>query len=270
MQKLSNFMPPPVLDWYRRLRYPKYRLRADEIARLESLPRYERSFADLTGNRLEVVDAASFLFMYREIFEQQIYCFRSTTETPFIIDGGANIGLSVIYFKQIYPQSQIVAFEPDPDVFAVLQKNLQTCGYEDVELYPKALWSSETTLAFMHEGADGGRLSRSSDPRTNLVGTTRLRDYLDRQVDFLKLDIEGAETDVLIDCADRLSNIKNLFVEYHSFADKTQTLHSLIGVLNDAGFRLHIHPPVVSPQPFVYRIVNLGMDMQLNIFAFRE
>ena len=66
-----------------------------------------------------------------------------------------------------------------------------------------------------------------------------------------------------------LGNVENLFVEYHSFVDKPQTLDQLVSMLTEAGFRLHIHPPVTSPQPFIRRDVNLGMDMQLNVFAFR-
>jgi hypothetical protein len=89
-------------------------------------------------------------------------------------------------------------------------------------------------------------------------------------VDFLKIDIEGAETETLKDCADRLGNVENLFVEYHSFDGERQTLDTLIGILAGAGFRLHVHSPNASPQPFVHRDLNAGMDLQLNIFAFRS
>ena len=262
-------MPPPCLHWYRCLRYPNYRFRTRELARLKSLPRYQTTSTEVAGAPVEIVDAASFLFMYGEIFEQQIYRFQAASQTPYIIDGGANIGLSVIYFKELYPHSRIVAFEPDDEVFLALQKNVQERGYEDVELFCRALWSSETKLSFMHEGADGGRLSQGDDLKNKTVQTARLRDYLDRKVDFLKLDVEGAETEILIDCADLLGNVENLFVEFHSFVESPQTLHTVINILANAGFRLHIHPSVTSPQPFVCRNVNLGMDMQLNIFAFR-
>ncbi|MDQ2976126.1 MAG: FkbM family methyltransferase [Acidobacteriota bacterium] len=269
MQTLRDFMPPPFLHWYRCLRYPDYRFRSREIARLKSLPRYHPTFTELAGAPLEIVDAASFLFMRGEIFEQQIYRFQAASQTPYIIDGGANIGLSVIYFKEIYPQSRIVAFEPDDEVFLALERNVNKRGYENVELLCRALWSSETSLSFMHEGADGGRIAQLGDLKNKTVQTVRLRDYLDRRVDFLKLDVEGAETEVLVDCADLLGNVQNLFVEYHSFVGSPQTLPTVINILANAGFRLQIHTPVTSPQPFVYRNVNLGMDMQLNIFAFR-
>ena len=141
----------------------------------------------------------------------------------------------------------------------------------NVTLINKAVWSSETVLEFMVEGADGGRVTHVElEKEKYKVPTIRLCEYLNKPVDFLKLDIEGAETEVIKDCQNLLCNVNNLFVEYHSFVDEEQTLYILLNILHEAGFRVHIHPPVTSPQPFYYRYVNLGMDMQLNIFAFRE
>jgi hypothetical protein len=122
----------------------------------------------------------------------------------------------------------------------------------------------------MVEGADGGRIVEiQSDKRKYKVSTVKLSNYLKQPIDFLKIDIEGAETEVLKDCKDLLCNVENLFVEYHSFVDQPQSLNVLINILFDKGFRIHIHPPVTSPQPFWSRNIHLGMDMQLNLFAFR-
>jgi hypothetical protein len=154
-----------------------------------------------------------------------------------------------------------------------LSRNVAAQGYgEGVELHRRAVWTEETTLKFWSEGADGGRLSDVGDAaaaQSIEVPTARLRGFLDRPVDFLKIDIEGAETEVLEDCADRLNEVEHLFVEYHSFAERPQTLHRLTSLLADAGFRLHIQPIVPSPRPFLQRHVEGGMDMQLNLFAFR-
>jgi len=242
-----------------------------EKLRLSGIQRYTPAVTGILGQEIAMVDAASFLFMYGEVFEQQIYKFTAKTARPRIIDCGANIGLSVIYFKQLCPQSQITAFEPDSSVFNVLKENLAVFGYGDVECVPKALWDTEAEHSFLHEGADGGRLPRKEDSGDiRKVPTVRLRSYLNETVDFLKLDIEGAETIVLKDCADLLCNVENLFVEYHSFVNEPQTFNIVIDIMSRAGFRLHIHPPLVSPQPFCHRNIHFGMDMQLNIFGFRE
>jgi len=242
-----------------------------EKFRLGRTPRYTPARTDILGRPVKMVDAASFLFIYGEVFEEQIYRFKAKTERPRIIDGGANIGLSVIYFKQLYPGSRITAFEPDGSVFEALKENLAAFGYDDVECVRKALWSSETTLDFLHEGADGGRVPQAGDMGSiSPVPAVSLRQYLTEPVDLLKLDVEGAETEVLKDCADLLRNVEYLFVEYHSFVNRPQGLNTIIDIMAGAGFRLHIHPPLTSPQPFYERRTHFGMDMQLNIFGFRE
>ncbi len=242
-----------------------------EKNRLMAIQRYTDATTNLLGRPVKMVDSASFLYMYEEVFEQQIYKFMAKSDRPRIIDGGANIGLSVLYFKKLYPNSHITAFEPDSHVFEVLKENINTFGYNDIECVRKALWNSETSLEFLHEGADGGRFPQTGDTgRISSVPTLSLRSYLTEPVDLLKLDVEGAETEVLTDCKDLLCNVDYLFVEYHSFANKPQSLDTIIGIMAGAGFRLHIHPPFTSPQPFYRRRVHFGMDMQLNIFGFRE
>jgi len=250
-----------------------YRQKYLALQKLKNTPRYTLTSTNILGlgTEIELVDAASFLFMYKEVFKQQIYRFKAKNAQPIIIDGGANIGLSILYFKQLYPDSRIIAFEPDDKVFNTLEKNIYKSGFSNIELVKKALWTSETFLEFMSERADAGRVTQlESDRPSYQVPTVRLRDYLTNPIDFLKLDIEGAETEVIKDCQDLLVNVENLFIEYHSFVNEPQTLHLIVNILFEAGFRLHIHPPATSPQPFYHRNVHLGMDMQLNIFAFRE
>jgi len=242
-----------------------------KLLKIAMTERYRHCSINLFGSEFYLVDSASFLWTYGDIFEKQIYRFQSQTQSPRIIDGGANIGLSVFYFKQLYPQSHIIAFEPDIKIFTILQKNIQINRLSNIELVNKALWNSETVLEFLSEGSDAGRLSNSELKGENYkVSTVRLRDYLNKPVDLLKIDIEGAETEVIKDCSDLLFNVKNLFVEYHSFFNEPQSLNVLINLLSEAGFRLHIHTNYKSPHPFCHREVDMGMDMQLNIFAFRQ
>ena len=226
---------------------------------------------DLLDSPVKLVDAASFLSAYYTIFCRQTYRFRTENPAPTILDCGANIGLSVLYFAREYPQSQILAFEPDTAIFGVLQDNAQVNQLSHVILMNKAVWDATGTLSFAPEGADSGRLVEdANESGTYTVATINLRDYLDRPIDLLKLDIEGAETRVLANCQDMLGNVHNLFVEYHSYAGHPQTLHTLLQILHAAGFRLHVHADAPSPQPLYNRAQYAGMDMQLNIFAFRE
>jgi FkbM family methyltransferase len=263
-----------------------WRRRRAEVARLERLPRFTPARTSLTGDDVELVDPASFLWTYHEIFRDEIYAFGADDAGDGaglrIVDGGANIGLSVLYLKRRFPRSRIVAFEPDPALFEVLERNVARAALADVELVPKALWSSDGELAFAADGADGGRLggdepavaagdgAARSTRATFRVPTTRLRPYLEHRVDFLKLDIEGAETEVLSDCRDLLGNVRRAYVEYHSPVGAPQTLHTLLALLAEAGFRVHIAPVAVSRQPFLAREVHAGFDLQLHVFALRD
>ncbi len=239
------------------------------ILRLRSLPRFREATVPFYGSELSIVDSASFLFMYEEIFLHQIYKFPIEGK-PYILDCGSNIGMSILYFKRLAPEAEIVGFEPDPKIYEALKRNVDAFHLKNVTLIPKAVWSSETTLVFQSEGADGGRVSGDNADVGVRVETLRLRDFLIRPVDFLKIDIEGAELEVLRDCRDRLDKVKFLFVEFHSFVDRKQNLESLLECLSSAGFRYQIQSTgAISQHPFISRSDSAGMDMQLNIFAFR-
>jgi hypothetical protein len=150
------------------------------------------------------------------------------------------------------------------------QSTLKSVHLIDIEFVPKAVWSSTTTLPFVSEGADAGRITTGSDSETIVIGVVRLKDYLSEPIDFLKMDIEGAETEVLCDCADSLSNVSHLFVEYHSISGQRQTIDKLLATLIGAAFGVYIHPTFTSSNPFLSIDEILGMDLQLNIFACRQ
>lgn len=245
----------------------------NELARLKSIPRYTPATTNILGPLIKIVDAASFVFIYQELFIGEIYKFVSDSKSPYILDCGANIGLSVIYFKKLYPDARIIAFEPDEGVAKVFEENVKAFSLKDVELVQRGLWNKETVLSFSSEGADAGRIEQNNS-NVDLVEirTISLKSYLqDRIVDFLKIDIEGAETIVLEDCKDLLRNVKNIFVEYHSFENAPQSLSLIFQILQDAGFRIHITAPgLSSPQPLMERVIYMGMDMQINIYGFRQ
>lgn len=241
-----------------------------ERYRLARLPRYSATTTTLLGRRIAIVDAASFLVDVEEIFRRRVYDFAPAGEAPRIIDCGANIGLATIFLKQRFPRARVAAFEPDPAICAALRGNVAAFALTDVAVEQAAVWTANTALQFRREGAHSGRIARGDDPGSFVeVPAVRLRDLLRAPVDLLKLDIEGAETEVLLDCRGSLSAVSALFVEYHSRTGEPQTLDTLLAVLRGAGFRYHVTPAQVSPHPFLERPLSHGMDLQLNIYAFR-
>lgn len=236
-------------------------------------PRFTEFEVNFFDTLIKVADSASLKSSNHELFGLEIYKFLSKTDKPLIIDCGANIGLSIIYFKKLYPNAKIVAFEPDNKIFEYLSFNINSFGFKDVELINKGLWKEETTLRFFSEGADGGRIAtKEANEKIIEIQTVRLSEYLKNKtcIDFLKLDIEGAETDVLLECKEYLKNVKNIFIEYHSFVDKEQTLSTILSILEQNGFRYYIeHTCVKSSNPFVSIKNYVGFDNQLNIFGYK-
>ncbi|TRO63929.1 FkbM family methyltransferase [Christiangramia sabulilitoris] len=234
--------------------------------------RFEPLKMDFRGNTLYVHDIASFKLGQKELFEKEPYLFESEKPNPLIIDCGANLGMSVIYFKELYPEAEIIAFEADPYIFSFLEKNISSFRFTKVEIINKALWDREETLFFYDEGGAGGRIEERKDGKKyKKLETISLAPYLeDKEVDFLKIDIEGAEFKVLENCRHLLKNVQHLFIEYHSFPGEEQKLHKILDWVQQAGFRYHIKEAFTRQKPFVSRKTNVGMDLQLNIFCYRR
>lgn len=248
----------------------KYWLFSKLSFKLRNMPRFTACKVKSDGWKFSVPDSASFLSTYKEIFVNQIYAFHSDAPCPRILDIGANIGLSVLYFKRLYPQAIITAYEADPVIFNYLKNNVHGNGFSDVKLVNKAVWDENTTLKFNSEGADGGRVALDNDDNIISVEAVDIRHILnENSYDFLKIDIEGAEERVFPACKDYLPSFKFVFVEYHSIVGKKQCLDTIISLLTEAGFRIHIQSDV-SPSPFVTLRINSGFDLQLNIFGWKE
>lgn len=269
-----------LIQQYRASRLPETRMLSSpetpgitdtERKRLEAMPRYTPISAEFFGRRINVADACTLLVGYQEIFEKRCYDFVASHNAPIILDCGSNIGLSVIFFKQRYPNSKVQAFEPDPQIFDVLTHNIRQFGFSDVELHQQAVWTDNMGVDFWVEGGFSGRIPKPGDTEhVTHVPSVRLFDLLETPIDFLKLDIEGAEYEVLNDCRDRLQNVGTLFIEYHSHSKEPQWLHAILAIVHETGFRYHLHEAFTSPMPFLDHRTLLGMDLQLNIFAYRD
>lgn len=213
----------------------------------------------------------AFYNTYLEIFQTKIYEFNAKDDRPVIIDCGANMGLSILYFSKCFPEAEIIAFEPDEEVLAFLEKNIVSQNLQNVELLKVGVWTEITNLEFYTDYGLGGRIGKeykNQDVRT--IETARLKDYLKRSVDMLKIDIEGPEFLILQDCEDVLSNISNIFVEYHSCHNEDQKLDDLLGLLKRNGFRYHLKESFSRRKPFVEKhVICERYDMAINVFAYR-
>jgi FkbM family methyltransferase len=249
---------------YRYLREPEYRayLRVQQGCRHA---RGKHVTIWLDGYVVEGNDGPSLLHQYEEIVQRKSFDFKPNTEAPVIYCCGANIGLEVLHLEQLFPNARIRAFEPDPDLFAVLQSNIDR-NESRAEAYNYALHTSNGHMKFQPDGKLGGKIGFGPTD----VETKRLRDLIaeEKRVDLLIMDIEGAENEVLPDCIDQLHKVENLFVEWHSAANSPQQLSELLNLLKQSGFRYRLNNNLGS-EPFVNPVTENGFDAMVEIYATR-
>ncbi|WP_019878762.1 FkbM family methyltransferase [Succinispira mobilis] len=260
----------PAKHIYKFLTCKSYRSLSILFSENSGYPRYKDKLIKFDKNQptFLVPDVASFLSTYEELFVKQIYKFKSVSEKPVIIDMGANIGLSILYFKTLYPEAIVEAYEADAKIFKYLEQNVR--GFSNVFLLNNAVWDKNTKLYFDSEGADGGRITDEGTHKKIEVVAVDAKKILDKydRIDFLKIDIEGAERIVLPRINDLLYKVNTLFIEYHSEMDKEQCLPEILRIIKQSGFRIKIQDIATVDSPFVEK--NQGVfDCQLNIFAIR-
>lgn len=234
--------------------------------------RYQQQQVSFLNYRFTVPDTLSFINQYREIFADESYRFFSARPDPVVFDCGSNVGLSCLYFKSLYPSARITAFEADAAIAGYLENNLKNNGIAGVDVIKKAVWTDGDGIDIALEGADGASIF-SDRPKTH-VPSVRLKDMLEKydSIDMLKMDIEGAEADVLTDCQDSLSRVNNMFIEYHSFLNGPQRLDEVLSILRRNGFRYFLKQAQYREQPLINRTDKnfQGIDLLINIFAYKS
>lgn len=241
-----------------------------QFRQIARVPRFTVGRAHFLGNSFLFPDSGSFLHSVEEIFIDEVYRYNPSSDQPYIIDAGANMGLSILYFKKLAPGAKIDAFEPDESIFSLLKENVKAAGLTDVDLHNEAVWIEDTHLTFYSEGALSGSSELEARPNSpaKKVRAVRLRDLVAKgPVDFLKIDIEGAENSLIFDLEEVLGNVRNLFLEYHSIPGKEQLLGEMLSLVKRAGFRYYLSAAHGPSHPFLDKPT--GYDTQLNISCVR-
>ncbi|HEV7231034.1 MAG TPA: FkbM family methyltransferase [Bacteroidia bacterium] len=242
------------------------------LARLKKGARYRMGSFDFQGQEIHYSDSVSFAYTFEEIFLNRILDFETKNPNPFIIDVGANIGLVSIFCKKKYPSAELVCIEADPLIFKLLEQNIRSFAFEQVTLIQKAAWDKDdSTLSFFGDGADGGTLlSPGSNKKGIQVNTMRLSALIVKPVDFLKIDIEGAELVVMQEIETKLGFVQKIFIEYHSYRSKEQDLNEILNLLKAHGFLYHLeqfHPH--SAKPFMQLNYFQDIHQMIGIYAWK-
>jgi len=162
------------------------------------------------------------------------------------IDIGANAGFSSIYLSAFYPDADFVCLEPHTENFKALETNLKNNISPGKCIFlQKAIWNRPVLLSADHSFRDGKEWSFSVKETNNSEGEIQgitmnmlMKDCAFDEVDFLKIDIEGAEEQLFSDegqLESWLDKINILSIEIH---DETNARFKIENTLQNLGFRL--------------------------------
>lgn len=156
---------------------------------------------------------------YGKIFGDHEYAIELPFTPDVIVDAGANIGLASIYYLNRYPEATVFAIEPESANFAILQQNLN--GYPRAVALHAALWSQDGEIELIDPGigAWGFRTRDVSGAVVNRVPSITIKTLIERfhldRIGLLKLDIEGAEKQVLETSGAWIERVDSVVAELH-------------------------------------------------------
>lgn len=177
------------------------------------------------------------IFIIGEILHEKQYRLETDLpDAPVVVDLGANIGISALWFLALRPNARIHAFEPAADNLAFLEKNF--AGLENITLQKMAV-GDVTGSATLHHGEFGGMHSLLIDGEGETVPLVSLADYMAQQnidkIDLLKLDIEGSELDAMKGLGPRIKDVRAIIGEVHEAIVDEDAFYAF---LKDNGFKV--------------------------------
>ena len=180
------------------------------------------------------------------------------SETPIVFDVGAHRGESVQFFSNIFENATIYSFEPDPDNFRHLAnfcKDVSCASHifnlalgtsvDDVQFYRQDKPHLNSIYPINRNSNDSLGYAKGADNQSIIIKMATLDEMLNKtkigRCDLLKIDVQGAEVDVLKGGKDFLKITRNITLElsFFDFYDKSNSFYEVEKLLNPLGFRLY-------------------------------
>ncbi len=154
------------------------------------------------------------------IFVEEEYNIKPAKEPVFIIDAGANIGFTSLYFANRFPGARIIAIEPEESNFQLLQKN--TAAYPNIRCIKAGVWNSTTLLRIKNLEKDSKWAFQVEETTESGPDTCEgisidglLLEEKKKEIDIAKIDIEGAEESLFAKNYQWLSKTNLIVIEFH-------------------------------------------------------
>ena len=193
---------------------------------------------------------------YEKVFSEKEYFLRLIHQVnPVIFDIGGHRGETVMFFKGIFPESEIYSFEPDPSNFSCLKKVADSFGSKAynfavsnksgrIDFYTQDLSHIGGLYPINRDSTDSLGYARQARNEKIAVEAITLSDFIEgnsvSRVDLLKIDVQGAEEEVLKGAVDKLLLVDNISVECNlfDFYGRSKSLYGIESIMHEYGFGL--------------------------------
>lgn len=179
--------------------------------------------------------------VFREIFLFRDYDFE--LQPPgVIVDAGANVGFTSVFFANKYPEAKIIAIEPDEGNFEMLVKNTEK--YDQVKGLKAALVSSQQKFSVSRESKEEWSYQVVPDQSGSVDGITiesiLLSEEIDR-INLLKIDIEGWEADLFSKNTESwLPKVDAIVIELHDWINP-ECSRTFFNAISDYPYTVRIY-----------------------------
>ena len=170
-----------------------------------------------------------------------------------VVDLGAALGDFTVFAARRTPHGHVFAYEPAPDSVSLLERNLALNRTSNVKVFPYAVSSSAGTLLLDVSGNEAVQYrtagGASDDDSRIAVQSVTLAEVLAMiptgVCDFLKMDCEGAEYDILLNLDEVvMRKINRICLEYHLLVTQ-YSASDLVDFFAKRGWRAHLYPSKV-------------------------
>lgn len=179
-----------------------------------------------------------------------------------VVDAGAHVGLFSV--RASHYASSVVALEPNPKNFAILELNIAQNSLANVEALPSALWVADEELGFRETSASHSGSVKSRAGSGHRVSAVTLENLVSRYgpIALLKVDIEGAEHDVLLSAGEHVfQDIEAIVAEVDVLPGRDE--RTIPRRLTSLGYDVVVlDPPILSTAESVRKIASSWMRLE--------
>lgn len=170
-----------------------------------------------------------------------------------VVDIGGHIGIFAVYAAQKAHKGLVLSYEPEPDSYQYLQRNKEQNNLSNLKIFNMAITSSmgdvdfhissSNTAGHSIYAVDAGRVIKV---RSVTLENVLARNALDR-IDYLKMDAEGAEFDVILKTPkDVLCRVDKMVMEYHDFLSTGHNHRQIVSRLQSCGFQVSVKRSIIN------------------------